>query len=229
MHRADQFVFIHMFRMGGTTCMEQVNVTDIGYHLPYSMLPAQLSYLPVIGTIRNPFDWYVSVYQHCKNTAPHMQTGTFLNFMMDFKHSTMEDTLRRLIDPSWMKQKDIDNALQHFPSFYNYDDSKLDNLRKAEFLGYIKSGKGFLSWLFDYMFAINGSVEHMKFCKLEDLARDFKRHTNLDISSSLHLNSFDDAPGCGDILSGELKELIQNKDGDYIKQYYSELLGNKVI
>jgi len=36
--------------------MKQVNSTQVGYHLPYSMLPKQLSTLPVVGIIRNPFE-----------------------------------------------------------------------------------------------------------------------------------------------------------------------------
>lgn len=205
--------------MGGTTCMKQVKSTQIGYHLPHSMLPQQLSYLPVIGVIRNPFDWYVSIYQHCKNISPDMQTGTFLNFMMDFKHTTMEDTLERLLDPSWMTEEDIENALKHFPSFYDYDNSRLDNLRKAEFLDYINSGKGFLSWLFNYMHVVDGSVEDVKLCRLESLAEDFKKNTNVEIKES-NDNSFDDAPGCGNILSDKIKSLIMDKDSDYIERYY---------
>ena len=221
MYRADQFVFIHMFRMGGTTCMKQVNSTQIGYHLPHSMLPNQLSCLPVVGVIRNPFDWYVSVYQHCKNLSPDMQTGTFLNFMMDFKHTTMEDTLERLLDPSWMTEKDIENALKHFPSFYDYDNSRLDNLRKTEFLDYINSGNGFLSWLFEYMYSVNGTTENVKLCKLESLVEDFKENTGIKLVDA-HENSFEDAPGCGIILSDKIKNLIMEKDRYYIERYYPD-------
>lgn len=223
MYQCDDFVFVHMFRMGGTTCINHTNSTKIGYHLPRELLPIQLSHLPVIGTIRNPYDWYVSVYQHCKNTLPDMQTQTFLNFMMDFKHSSMEDSLKRLLDPSWMTDRDIEVALSHFPAYYDYDDEKLDNLRKKEFLAYLDSGEGLLTWLFKYMFVVDGRVSDVKFCKLESLAQDFKRITSIDIGDS-NLNSFDDAPGCGDILSDELKALIRKKDNKYIHIFYPELL-----
>lgn len=223
MYSNEQFVFVHMFRMAGTTCINQVNMGQVGYHLPYSLLPKQLSHLPVIGTIRNPFDWYLSVYQHCKYLLPDMQTNTFLNFMMDYKHTSMEDTLERLIDPSWMTEKDIDNALKHFPEFYDYQNSRLDNLRKTEFIDYINSGKGFLTWLFDYMFSLNGSVKHMKFCRLESLVDDFKKHTGIQLEDKKD-NSFNDLPQSGDILSPKIKNLIKRRDRIYIEQYYPELL-----
>ena len=223
MYLTDQFIFIHMFRMGGTTCIEQTSVTKIGYHFPHSMLPSRLSHLPVIGTIRNPYDWYVSVYQHCKNIMPDMRTYTFLNFMMDFKHTTMEDTIERLIDPSWMTEKDKDNALKHFPSFYDYENSKCDNLRKTEFLSYLNGGKGFLSWLFEYMYSIDGSIENVSFCKLESLSEDWYTHTGKKLKET-NSNSFEDAPGCGAVLSDYLKSIINNKDKGYIKTFYPELL-----
>ena len=150
-----------------------------------------------------------------------MQTGTFLNFMMDFKHTTMEDTLERLLDPSWMTEKDIENALKHFPSFYDYDNSRLDNLRKTEFLDYINSGKGFLSWLFEYMYSVNGTTENVKLCKLESLVEDFKENTGIKLVDA-HENSFEDAPGCGIILSDKIKNLIMEKDRYYIERYYPD-------
>lgn len=223
MYISDDFVLIHMFRMGGTTCIEQINSTRIGYHLPYSLLPKTVAHLPVVGVIRNPYDWYVSVYQHCKNISPNMKTNTFLNFMMDFKHTTMEDTLKRLIDPSWMTSKDKVNALKYFPVFYDYDATRLDNLRKTEFLSYLNSGKGFLTWLYEYMYSINNYCEDVSLCKLETLSKDWRQHTGLDFVE-IHSNSFDDAPGCGDSLSDELKELIRNKDKQYFKKHYPELL-----
>ena len=223
MYRADEFVFIHMFRMGGTTCIGQINATNIGYHLPYSMLPEQLSYLPVVGVVRNPYDWYVSVYQHCKNTSPDMQTATFLNFILDFKHTDMEDALTKLIDPSWMTEEDKENALKHFPTFYDYDNIKLDNLRKTEFLSYLEGDTGFLTWLFGYMYAINGYIDGVKLCRLESLSTDWKQHTGKNIVEN-NLNSFEDAPGCGNSLSPTLKALIKSKDKHYFETYYRELL-----
>lgn len=63
----DRFVFVHLHKSGGTfvnqlmlNCMP--GAARIGYHLPYRELPPEYRHLPVVGTVRNPWDYYVSWY-----------------------------------------------------------------------------------------------------------------------------------------------------------------------
>src|SRR3546814_13697467 len=63
----EQFTFIHVHKTGGrslnsviTQCIPGSEV--VGYHYPYAMLPAGRQHLPVVGVVRNPWDWYVSWY-----------------------------------------------------------------------------------------------------------------------------------------------------------------------
>ncbi len=42
--------------------MRVSGANPVGYHYPYSMLPPGHSDLPVLGMVRNPWDWYVSWY-----------------------------------------------------------------------------------------------------------------------------------------------------------------------
>lgn len=67
----DKFVFVHMHKCGGTF----INVflkeffpqaREIGYHFPVHCLPPQYRHLPVLGTVRNPWDFYVSYYEFQK-------------------------------------------------------------------------------------------------------------------------------------------------------------------
>ena len=63
----DKFVFIHMHKTGGQTInhiIEQCvpSVRHIGYHYPYHLLPPECSGLPIVGMVRNPWDWYISWY-----------------------------------------------------------------------------------------------------------------------------------------------------------------------
>ena len=37
---------------------------EIGYHLPRALLPGEYSHLPLLGTVRNPWDFYVSWYHY---------------------------------------------------------------------------------------------------------------------------------------------------------------------
>jgi hypothetical protein len=61
----DKFAFVHMHKTGGQSlghileaCVPTMK--HIGYHYPYHMLPAKYADLPVVGMVRNPWDWYIS-------------------------------------------------------------------------------------------------------------------------------------------------------------------------
>ena len=65
----DKFVFVHLPRSGGTFVSEVIkkffpSAYEIGHHLPRELLPEEYSHLPVLGTIRNPWDFYVSLYHY---------------------------------------------------------------------------------------------------------------------------------------------------------------------
>src|SRR5947209_3327070 len=63
----DRFVFLHLHKSGGTFvnallkhCMPSAQ--QIGYHLPYREVPRIYRDLPVVGTVRSPWAYYVSWY-----------------------------------------------------------------------------------------------------------------------------------------------------------------------
>ena len=63
----DHFVYIHVSRTGGTflnkLIMNRVpGARMLQYHGHLRDLPARYAHLPVIGFVRNPWDWYVSMY-----------------------------------------------------------------------------------------------------------------------------------------------------------------------
>ena len=217
----DDFVFIHTFRMGGTSCINELDGKMIGYHRPHSLLPSEYSHLPVIGTVRNPLDWYISVYTHCLNIVYPMRTSTFLNFLLDFKQYDFKETIKRLIDTSWMTSTDKEKALKHFPQSYNWDAVRLDNLRKDEFQSYLDGDVGFLSWIFNYMYSKDGSTDKVKLCKLESLGKDWKKITGKEVSFKW-LNSYTDSVDYISQYDDEVINLIKEKDKDYIARFYSQ-------
>src|ERR1044071_1772687 len=67
----EKFVFIHFPRAGGTFVHDVVtkffpSAREIGYHFPREFLPEKYSHLPILGTIRNPWEFYVSWYHHVR-------------------------------------------------------------------------------------------------------------------------------------------------------------------
>lgn len=63
----DKFVFVHMHKCGGTFINMFIktffpSAKEIGYHYPIGLLPPQYRHLPVLGTVRNPWEFYVSYY-----------------------------------------------------------------------------------------------------------------------------------------------------------------------
>lgn len=63
----DKFVFLHLHKSGGTFLNKVISTLfptakEIGYHYPMSMIPQEYRHLPVLGVVRNPWDFYVSYY-----------------------------------------------------------------------------------------------------------------------------------------------------------------------
>ena len=100
----DKFVFIHFFRTGGTfineLLLEHVGGKMLCYHGHSSIIPNEYKHLPVIGIVRNPWDWYVSVYYHCVNYLYLMRTPTALNYILDYEPTSFEDSIKKLLTTS---------------------------------------------------------------------------------------------------------------------------------
>ena len=225
----DKFIFIHLFRTGGTTINSSLKGKLLGYHRPRSLIPREYLHLPVFGNVRNPFDWYVSVYYHCLNYCYPMKTPTFINFILDFKRYSFKESIMRLVDTSWMTSIDREKCLSHFPLTYNWEGTLLDNLRRTECQSYLDSGVGYLSWLFNYMYQYNGTTEGVTYRRLEDLKNYPKLNAMSGYNSvigkirepknSNYMSYYDD----------DLIQLILNKDGDYIKRFnYLDKLEDKM-
>lgn len=62
-----EIIFLHLHKSGGTFANQLLlkcvpGARRAGYHLPYAELPVAQRHLPVAGTVRNPWDYYVSWY-----------------------------------------------------------------------------------------------------------------------------------------------------------------------
>jgi len=61
------FTFMHLHKTGGQSINDALlhcirDAREVGYHLPLRLIPEEAKSRPIIGVIRNPWDWYVSWY-----------------------------------------------------------------------------------------------------------------------------------------------------------------------
>src|SRR5690348_2702699 len=94
----DRFVFIHLHKSGGTFVNQLLlqcvpSARQIGYHLPYRELPEEHRYLPVLGTVRNPWDYYVSWY-FFQNAQP--RPNSLFRICSDDRRLGFSQTIRNL-------------------------------------------------------------------------------------------------------------------------------------
>jgi len=215
----NNFIFIHMMRTGGSSINKSFRHEMLGYHRPRHLIPKEHRDKPIVGNVRDPFDWYVSLYHHCLNFFYPMKTPTFLNYILDFKRYEFRETIRRLIDTSWMTYEDIDRALKHFPDEYDWNATLIDNLRKKECDSYLNSGKGFMSWLFDYMYSDPMvGTEGVFFCRTEHLEHDWQ--VFLKTQAPIRFPKLNRMSGLNPLI-GQVKEPRRK---DYMSYYDDELI-----
>lgn len=145
-----RFVFLHLHKSGGTFVntglMRYVaGARQIGYHLPRSMLPPQLSTLPLLGLVRNPWSYYVSWYSFQRSRPrPNALFQVVSNAgALDFK-----GTLRNL---SSLGSDDalLDRVIAALPATYTNQGLNLPGFALAPIRG---SGSGFYSYLYRYLY-----------------------------------------------------------------------------
>ena len=227
----DKFVFVHMHKTGGQSlghilesCMPDMK--HIGYHYPYHMLPEQYGGLPVVGMVRNPWDWYVSWYAF--NTRPEVGNPLFFiisdGFQADFKR-----TITNLV-----------NLPSDLPESRHYRKALIDilpdTLEGNAGVGLTKDcirnmnspELGYYSWQFQRM---HGDLENpgLHIGRFENLQPEF-----LSIMKQLGVEQldaiqakFDSSPRLNSsrhshyskYLDDELRELIAQKEAALIERY----------
>lgn len=217
MYATDKFIFIHLMRTGGSSCIEKMNGIDVGYHQPRRCMPEKYQHLPIIGNVRDPFEWYVSLYKHSRRQQRMPQV---LNCILDYKDYSFKDSIKMLNDTSWMTDDDKKRALANFPDEYDWNDS-CQNLIKSDFISYLESDDGFLTWLFKHMYSVDGgSVDDVHYCRLEQLDSDWIEFIGYPMNKFQKINATDVEFDVE--FDDELKSLIKKKDKFYIDKFYKE-------
>jgi hypothetical protein len=165
----DRFVFVHLPRSGGTFVSQVIQKVfpeahEVGYHLPLSALPAEFSHLPVLGTVRNPWDFYVSWYHHQESND---RRGPLISFLTENRSLGFAGMMRNALTLS--EHEKLDALIDALPEHFNYKDRNIANLTRNMMRRIRGSGMGLYSFRFKEMFGARADVV---FCRLDRLRDD---------------------------------------------------------
>ena len=174
----DKFVFVHLPRSGGTFVSEVIwkffpSAHEIGYHLPRELLPREYSHLPVLGTVRNPWEFYVSLYllrvaQRCRDRIGLLDNE---NGKLGFT-----GTIRNALNLGVNNER-LDALIEMLPEQVDYHRRNIPNITKETMRKVRGTGMGYYTFRFNHLF---GNADDMFVCRLETLRQDlvdfFERH-----------------------------------------------------
>ncbi|MEM7433454.1 MAG: hypothetical protein AAF351_16135 [Pseudomonadota bacterium] len=228
----DHFVYIHTSRTGGTflnrLIMNQVpGARMIQYHGCLRDLPAQFAELPVIGFVRNPYDWYVSMFYDYRRKQQYV-----FQVLSDMGERDFDDTVTRFLnlgDGSDDSQSLLQRLAAAAPREIRRQKPgrrELPGLIARDFEQYTDN-IGYFSWLFRRMYATDRShdVRIGRFENLRDEARRLFEETGTPVTARIdaYLNQaqpMNSSPRPTDtVYSDALAGLIAERDSELIKTY----------
>src|SRR5678815_660190 len=126
----DKFVFVHLPRSGGTFTSELIkrffpSAHEIGYHLPRTLLPVEYSHLPVLGAVRNPWDFYVSWYYH---VWPRDASTALISWVTENGAVGFSGAIRNALDLAVSDR--LDALINMLPEEVDYSKSNIPNITK---------------------------------------------------------------------------------------------------
>jgi len=145
-----KFVFVHLHKSAGTFFNNFIvrffpDSTFVGYHFPTRMVPQEFSHLPVLGLVRNPWDFYVSWY-----SFQMQKQGSNPLFMVVSKDKTLgfNDTMERLLSLC-DDQRMLDDVTARLPSHFTSSGLNVPASVMASIYG---TGLGFYGFLYRWMY-----------------------------------------------------------------------------
>lgn len=147
----DKMLFLHLHKSGGTfvnalllRCVPSAR--QIGYHLPYREAPPPYRNLPVVGTVRSPWAYYVSWYHFQRAQA---QPNILFQICSNGGCLDFAETIKNLVQLSGDETRLalLDEGVPE--TFVNYG----LNLTKKCVRELRERGLGFYSFLYERLYA----------------------------------------------------------------------------
>ena len=160
-----RFVFLHLHKSGGTFINDFLlrflpDAEQVGYHLPYSVVPTAFAHLPVLGLVRNPWSYYVSWYAF---QVDRVQPNPLFRTLSDGGRLNFEDTVRNMLNLGTTGEY-LEALVAALPAGYRNRGLNLPGFALAGIRG---SGLGFYSYLHGHIYGgvgvlHVGHMEHMR-------------------------------------------------------------------
>jgi hypothetical protein len=170
----DKFVFLHLPRAGGNFVYEVVrkffpSAHEIGYHFPRQLLPKEYSHLPILGTVRNPWGFYVSWYHHHQPSDRYSPlTNILFCCVSEDRKLDFVQTIRNALSLGVSDDK-LDFLIQALPENFDYQKRHIPNLTKDVMRKIRGTGIGLYTFRFNQLF---GQADDIYFCRVESLRSD---------------------------------------------------------
>jgi hypothetical protein len=166
----EKFVFVHLPRSGGTFISEVIkkffpSAHEIGYHLPRSLLPREYSHLPVLGAVRNPWDFYVSWYYH---VWPRDAASVLISWVTENGKLEFAGTTRNALNLGFNDER-LDILIERLPERVDYCNRNIPNITKEAMRRVRGTGVGYYTFRFNHLFGI---ADDVFICRLETLRQD---------------------------------------------------------
>ena len=166
----DNFVFVHLPRSGGTFVSEIIrkffpSAREIGHHLPRELLPREYSHLPVLGAVRNPWEFYVSLYHYVWSRYA---ASTLVSWMSENGKLGFIGSIRTLLNLG-VDDERLDVLIEMLPEHVDYGRRNIPSITKDAMRRVRGTGVGYYSFRFNHLF---GNADDVFFCRLETLRRD---------------------------------------------------------
>jgi hypothetical protein len=222
----DKFVFVHLPRSGGTFVSEVIrkffpSAHEIGYHLPRTLLPTEYSHLPILGAIRNPWEFYVSWYHH---VWPRDAASVLISWVTENGRLGFMGAMRNALNLGVNDEK-LDILIEMLPEEVDYGKRNIPNITKDAMRRVRGTGVGYYTFRFHHLF---GNADDVFVCRLETLRQDLVsfferigaatdelrdyvlRSDKQNISEHLHYSTY---------YTPEFAELVSIRDRQLIERF----------
>ena len=225
----DKFVFVHLPRAGGTFVSEIIRkffpAREIGYHLPRVLLPREYSHLPVLGTVRNPWEFYASWYHHQHSNVRYSPlTNVLFGCLSQNRKLDFVQTIRNALDLGVSDDK-LDFLIEALPENFDYQKRHIPNLTKDSMREIRGTGLGLFTFRFNQLF---GQADDVFFCRVESLRSDLMDFFESIETASDALRSYvlgldkkniSDRRHYSTYYTPELAELVSIRDRQLIERF----------